>query len=349
MKRESFGQTKAGAETTLFTLTNSSGANVQITDFGGTVVRINVPDRDGELADVAVGFETLEDFQNNTPYFGAIIGRNGNRIANGRFEIDGTVYQLAQNNGPNNLHGGPNGFDQRVWQATTEGENQLKLVLDSPDGACGFPGRLQVWVTYTWSEDNELRIDYRAETDAATIVNLTNHTYFNLAGNGSVLDHQIQIDADRFAPVNGDLIPTGELRAGARTLPFDFQTLMPLGARIDAEDQQLLWGEGYDHSFALPEPGNLARRAVRAVDPKSGRVLEAFTTEPAVHLYTGNHLENQVGKGGTVYYPRTGFCLETQNFPDAVNQPSFPTPILRPGEVYQSTTVFRFSTVTSDE
>lgn len=343
MKKESFGTTTSGVETTLFTLTNGNGANVQLTDFGGTLVGISVPDRQGNLGDVVIGFETINAFQNNTPYFGALIGRNANRIANGRFELDGTVYQLAQNNGPNNLHGGPNGFDQRIWQATPVGENRLELYLDSPDGDCGFPGRLQVWVTYSWSEENELRIDYRGEADAPTIVNLTNHTYFNLAGQGSVLDHEIEINADHFTPVNPVQIPTGELRPVAGT-PFDFRGIGRIGGSIEGSNRQLRFGNGYDHNFVLNAKGNLDERGALVLEPSSGRQLEVHTTEPGVQLYTGNFLEHQVGKAGMIYAPRTGFCLETQNFPDAVNQPAFPSPILRPGETYRSTTIYRFST-----
>ena len=344
-----FGVAPDGQQVSVYTLTNANGVEARVTNYGGIVLSLRVPDRDGELDDVVLGFDSLDNYVAGHPYFGAIIGRYGNRIAGGRFTLDGETYELAQNNGPNSLHGGEQGFDKVVWTAEPfENETGQGLVFTytSPDGEEGYPGTLQSRVTYTLTDQNELIFDYQATTDRATPVNLTQHTYFNLAGDGSgpILDHEMMLNASQFTPVDSTLIPTGELSSVEGT-PFDFREPTPLGSRIEEDDEQIRIGGGYDHNFVLDRAaGDSLTLAARVYEPTSGRVMEVLTTEPAVQLYTGNFLDGSLtGKNGAVYAQRTGFCLETQHYPDSPNQPSFPSTILQPGEEYRSTTVYRFS------
>jgi len=344
-----FGQTAEGAAVELYTLTNQNGLEVAITNYGGAVVSIKAPDRNGNLADVVLGFDTLDGYLKEHPYFGSLIGRYGNRIGKGRFTLNGVAYVLARNNGENHLHGGLKGFDKVVWkpvEATAKDAQTLVLSYLSKDGEEGYPGNLSVTVTYSLNDANELRIDYAATTDKDTVVNLTNHSYFNLAGQGQgdILGHQVMTNADRFTPVDAGLIPTGELRSVEGT-PFDFRKPTAIGARINQADQQLKLGRGYDHNFVLNRETEGLALAARVTEPGSGRVLEVLTTEPGLQFYTGNFLDGTIrGKGGKVYGQRYGFCLETQHFPDSPNKPSFPSTVLKPGQRYQSTTVYRFST-----
>jgi aldose 1-epimerase len=354
--RGDFGKTKEGQAVDLFVLSGAGGMQVGITNYGGTVTSMKVPDRDGKLADVALGFDKLDDYLKPHPFFGVIVGRYANRIAKGEFTLEGKKYTLARNNDENHLHGGRKGFDKFVWKAEpSEGKNgpTLRLSRVSPDGEEGYPGNLTVTVTYTLTADNALRIDYLATTDKATPLNLTNHSYFNLAGegNGDILDHEVEIFADRFTPVDAGLIPTGELRSLEGT-PLDFRKPAKIGARIAQDDEQLKRGRGYDHNYVLnkrsasspDESGRAAQLAARVYESTSGRVIEVLTTEPGMQLYTGNFLDGTVkGKGGKIYKYRYGFCLETQHFPDSPNQPKFPSTILRPGEKFESTSVYRFS------
>jgi aldose 1-epimerase len=347
--KRSFGKTEDGTAVDLYTLTNSLGMQAAITNYGGIVVSLLVPDRDGKLDDVVLGFDSLEGYLAGHPYFGAIIGRYGNRIAQGTFTLDGKKYALAQNNNQNHLHGGLKGFDKVVWKARgVLGDKGPGLVLTylSKDGEEGYPGNLTVTVTYILTDDNDLRIHYRATTDKATPVNLTNHSYFNLAGqgHGDILGHELTIDADRFTPVDEGLIPTGELRHVEGT-PFDFRQSTAIGARIDSEDEQLGFGGGYDHNFVLNRDDELdLSLAARVYEPTTGRVMEVLTTEPGVQFYCGNFLDGSIaGKGGKVYKRRYGFCLETQHYPDSPNKPDFPSTILKPDQEYSTTTVYKFS------
>lgn len=342
-----FGTTPEGKEAKLFTLRNRNGVEVRATTYGGTIVSLRTPDRNGRLDDIVLGFDRLESYAKESPYFGAIIGRYGNRIARGRFTLDGETYALATNDGPNHLHGGRRGFDKVVWRGEPfEDDTSVGVVFTyrSADGEEGYPGNLDVKVTYTLTDSNRLVFDYEARTDKATPVNLTQHSYFNLkgAGSGDVLGHVLTIAASAYTPVDSTLIPTGEVRPVAGT-PFDFRTPTPIGARIDADDVQLRNGRGYDHNFMLDRSGPGLTLAARVLEPTTGRTLEVYTTEPGVQFYSGNFLDGTItGKGGKVYGHRSGFCLETQHFPDSPNQPSFPSTILRPGEVYRSRTVLVF-------
>ena len=347
ISKKAFGKTADGRTVDLFTLTNNRGMRVAITNYGGIVVSIVVPDRNGQPADVVLGFDGFDGYLAKEPYFGALIGRYGNRIGNARFKLDGVEYKLAANNGPNSLHGGLQGFDKRVWTAREiPGERPaLELTYLSKDGEEGYPGNLSAKVVYSLTDDNALRIDYTATTDKDTVLNLTNHSYFNLAGqgNGDVLKHHIMINADRFTPIDRTLIPTGELRKVENT-PFDFRKQAVIGARIDADDEQIKFGNGYDHNFVLNRSGTGLSLAARVVDPESGRKLEVLTTQPGVQFYTGNFLDGSIrGKGGKAYGRRSAFCLETQHFPDSPNKPGFPSTVLKPGETYRESTVFRFS------
>jgi aldose 1-epimerase len=342
-----WGKTSTGEAVELFTLKNGRGLEATVTSYGGTLVSLKAKDRSGRLEDVILGFDSFEPYLKATSYFGSIIGRYGNRIAGGQFRLDGTVYTLPRNDGANTLHGGNRGFDKAVFAtreiATKEG-SALEMRYLSKDGEEGFPGNLATRVTYTLTEGNDLRIDYEATTDKPTVVNLTNHAYFNLAGagGGDVLSHVLWIDADRFTEVGPGLIPTGELRNVAGT-PFDFRKPTAIGARIGASDPQLELGRGYDHNFVLNGEAGALRLVARVREPASGRVLEVLTTEPGLQLYTGNFLDGSVvGKGGRAYKHRYGFCLETQHFPDSPNQAAFPSTVLRPGNTYRSTTVYRF-------
>jgi aldose 1-epimerase len=322
---------------------------VSIMNYGGVVVSLKVPDRSGAVADVVFGFDTFDPYLSPPPYFGALIGRYGNRIGHGRFKLDGKEYKLAVNNGENSLHGGTRGFDKVLWTAKDASEGgvpAIELTYLSKDGEEGYPGNLSATVKYTWTDAKELKIDYAATTDKNTVLNLTNHSYFNLsgAGEGDILAHEVMIDADRFTPVNAGLIPTGELKPVEGT-PFDFRKPTAIGARIGAGDQQLKYGKGYDHNFVLNHPATTTPLlAARVTDPKSGRAMEVLTTQPGLQFYTGNFLDGKFkGKGGKTYVHRGAFCMETQHFPDSPNKPSFPTTELKPGEKYQNSTIYRFS------
>ncbi|MCK2184238.1 aldose epimerase family protein [Halomonas getboli] len=357
-----FGELPDGREVTLYRLTNADGMTVEVMNYGGIIVSLKAPDREGNVEDIVLGFDTLdgylsEAYRRLNPYFGALIGRYGNRIDQGRFSLDGTTYQLATNDGDNHLHGGEEGFDRRLWQAEPfSDENGEGVILHyvSEDGEEGYPGRLEATVTYTLTDDNALEVSYRAETDRATPVNLTQHSYFNLSGEGdpSILDHVLTIHGDAFTPVDETLIPTGEIRDVAGT-PFDFRQPTPIGRRIGDDNRQLARGGGYDHNFVLAmdnAPLDAPRSAARVVDPDSGRVLEIATTEPGLQFYSGNFLDGSVtGKGGEPYLKRSGFALETQHFPDSPNRPDFPSTILEPDETYRSLTVYRFSTDADDD
>ncbi len=340
-----FGQTADGSPVNIFTLSRPSGMEARITNYGGIVVSLKVPDRHGRMDDVVLGYEDLQGYLKATPYFGALVGRYGNRIAGGSFALEGARYQLATNSGTNSLHGGNLGFDKKIWKAAQiSGPNgpSLELTYVSADGEEGYPGNLTVKAVYSMTSDDGLRLDFTATTDKTTVLNLTQHTYFNLAGKGDVLGHEVQINADRFTPINSDLIPTGELKPVAGT-PFDFRALHVIGARIEDADEQLKLARGYDHNFVLNHPPGQLGLAARATEPASGRILEVLTTEPGLQFYTGNFLDGSItGKGGRVYAFRTGFCLEAQHFPDSPNQPEFPSTVLRPGETYKSVIIFRF-------
>jgi aldose 1-epimerase len=344
-----FGTTAQGAPVERWRLDNGAGLSVAILTYGGIVQSIEIPDRDGKRANVALGFATLAPYLERHPHFGTITGRYANRIAGAGFSLDGKRHGLAANDGPNSLHGGPEGFGRRVWtaRAAAGGDAGVTLSYDSADGEEGFPGRLMTEVTYRVTAANELSIDYRATTDRLTVVNLTNHTYFNLAGEGtgSILGHELQLAAKHFTPVNATLIPTGELRPVAGG-PFDYVRPTAIGARIRDNDEQLRFGHGYDHNWVLdkPEPGALTL-AARVHDPESGRIMEVHTTEPGLQFYAGNFLDGTlVGTSSRSYRQSDGFCLETQHFPDSPNQPAFPSTALRPGEVYRTTTIYRFTT-----
>jgi aldose 1-epimerase len=340
-----FGKAPIGESVELYTLKNARGTTIKITPYGGVVTSIIVPDRDGKMGDVVLGFDDASGYADKVPFFGALIGRYGNRIAKAVFALDGKSYTLAINNGPNHLHGGIKGFDKVIWKAAPvkAGVPSLILTYLSKDMEEGYPGNLAVTVTYTLTEDDQLMIDYCAITDKKTVVNMTNHTYFNLAGGGNILGHELQINADRYTPVDAGLIPTGEL-APVENTPFDFLTATAIGARIGMDNEQLKRGNGYDHNYVLNGLMGTLRKAASAYEPASGRVVEVLTTEPGMQLYTGNFLDGTlVGKGGQTYGFRTGFCLETQHYPDSPNQPAFPTTVLDPGDTYKSQTIFKFS------
>ena len=347
IKKQLFGTLADGTTIALYTLVNAQGMRATITNYGGIVVSLTAPDRDGAFADVVLGFDTLQEYVSHSPYFGCLVGRFGNRIANGKFSLKGEKYVLAQNDGQNHLHGGVKGFDKRVWTPhaleTPDGP-ALVLTYTSPDGEEGYPGTLSVKVIYTLTNDNALKIDYTATTDKTTVVNLTNHSYFNLSAGTAetILGHEMFINADTFTPVDGTLIPTGELRSVAGS-PLDFRTATPIGARINADDAQLKFGGGYDHNWVVNgEPGTL-RLAARVYEPSSGRAMEVHTTEPAIQFYAGNMMPPTLpGKDGRVYVRRGGFCLETQHYPDSPNKPEFPSTTLEPGQTYQTTTVYKF-------
>ena len=334
----------------LYTLSNSKGMQVKITNYGAIITSILVPDRDGKLADVTLGYDRVEDYINavDKPYFGAIVGRYGNRIAKGAFTLDGETYSLALNNPPNHLHGGIIGFDKVVWDAKLTrgaGWQGLELTYLAKDKEEGYPGNLKVTVTYKLTDENELRVEYLATTDKSTPVNLTQHTYFNLKGDGegTILDHELMINAKQYTPVDEGLIPTGEMPDVAGT-PFDFTTAKAIGRDIGQDDQQLTYGLGYDHNFVLDKAEGEMSLAARVHEPTTGRVLEVHTTEPGIQFYCGNFLDGRlIGKSGKPYLHRGGFCLETQHYPDSPNQPAFPSTILEPGEEYRTTTVFKFS------
>ena len=343
MMKETYGKLPDGTAVDLYTLANRSGMEVKITNYGGIIVSIKTPDRNGKMGDVVLGYDNLDGYVTKNPFFGCLVGRYGNRIGKARFSLSGVEYKLASNNGQNHLDGGLKGSDKQVWQARAlDDATGLELKYLSRDGEEGYPGNLSVTVTYTLGDDNSLKIDYLATTDKETVLNLTNHSYFNLAGEGDILGHEMMIDADRFTPVDSELITTGELRAVAGT-PFDFLKPTPIGARIDADDEQIVFGNGYDHNFVLNhKPGEMGLVA-RVYEPKTGRQMEVSTTEPGVQFYTGNFLDGSIrGKSGRIVERRSGFCLETQHFPDSPNKPQFPSPVLKPGETYRTSTSFRF-------
>lgn len=344
-----FGKTGDGTAVEIYTLTNANGIELRAMTYGAIITHLKTPDRAGAFADIVLGYDTLEGYLKDSPYFGAIVGRYANRIAKGRFTLEGKTYQLATNNGPNHLHGGNKGFDKVVWKASEKnGPEGVGVVFTrvSPDGEEGYPGNLQVTVTYTLTDKNELVVDYHAGTDKATPINLAQHSYFNLAADdGDILGHQLRIDADRYTPVDETLIPTGQL-AGVEGTPFDFRKPAPIGARIAGDHEQLKNGKGYDHNWVLSRTGASLQPVVRVLEPKSGRALDVATTEPGVQFYSGNFLDGSIrGKGGRVYRQRAGFCLETQHFPDSPNHPNFPSTILKPGETYSSKTVFTFRAI----
>lgn len=345
-----FGTLPDGRKVTLYTLTNSRGATASIMNYGGTVTSLTMPDRNGKFGDIVLGFSKLGDYVTKSPYFGCLVGRYGNRIAKGRFELDGRKYRLATNNIGNALHGGIQGFDKVLWEAAPVETRQgpaLKLTYTSKDGEEGYPGTLKVTATYTLTDRNELKLVYRAKTDKETVVNLTHHSYFNLAGqgNGTILDHVVTLNAGRYTPVDKTLIPTGKL-APVKGTPFDFRKPTAIGARIHQPDQQLEFGGGYDHNWVADKlvPGTLTVIA-KVEEPKSGRVMEVLSTEPGVQFYSGNFLDGTLrGKGGKVYVHRGGLCLEPQHYPDSPNHRNFPSTVLKPGQTYRNTIVYRFST-----
>lgn len=345
--RTPFGSMPDGRAIECFTLANARGCEARVITYGGIVVSLRVPDRAGTLDDVVLGHDDLAGYLVGSAYFGAIVGRYGNRIANGRFSLDGRTYELARNDGAHHLHGGVRGFDRAVWTpeiAERDGVAALVLRHRSPDGDEGYPGTLDAEVAYALTDDDALVVDYRATTDRPTHVNLTQHSYFNLAGAGrrDILAHELTIDADAYLPVDAALIPTGAPAPVAGT-PFDFRTPHAIGARIDADDAQLRHGRGYDHTFVVRRDGAGLAHAARLADPSTGRTLDVRTTEPGLQLYTGNFLDGGIrGKAGRVYVRRSGLCLETHHFPDSPNHPSFPSTVLRPGETYRSRTVFAF-------
>lgn len=346
-----FGTTPSGESVTLYTLRNQRGMEASIMTYGGVVTSLAVPDRQGHLDDVVLGYETLADYLTHSPYFGALVGRYGNRIAQGRFLLDEISYQLAINNPPNALHGGNIGFDKVLWQVTkaevTPRGPTLRLSYTSKDGEEGYPGTLSVTAEYTLSEGNALELRYTASTDRTTVVNLTQHSYFNLRGRtnrGDILGHMVTINADRFTPVDAGLIPTGELKSVTGT-PFDFRRPTSIGARIDADDEQIAYGGGYDHNWVISGAARTLRTDAVVYEPTTGRVLEVRSDQPGLQFYTGNVLDGSItGKGGWRYVARSGFCMEPQHFPDSPNHPSFPSTVLKPGQTYHSTIIYRFRT-----
>ncbi|HEX7335462.1 MAG TPA: aldose epimerase family protein [Pyrinomonadaceae bacterium] len=345
--KESFGKTAGGESIDLYTLRNAKGVEAKITNLGGIVVSLKVPDRNGKFDDVVLGFNDLDSYLKPHPYFGALIGRYGNRIAKGRFTLNGVEYKLAVNNGENHLHGGIKGFDKVIWtgkESTTKAGPAVVLTYLSKDGEEGYPGNLNTTVVYTLTNNNELKIDYSTTTDKDTVTNLTHHSYFNLAGegNGDILNHQVLIKATRFVPTDAGSIPTGELRKVAGT-PFDFLKLTAIGARINQDEEQLKLGNGYDHTWIIDGRPGTMRLAAEAFEPTSGRRMQVWTTEPGMQFYTGNFLDGTLtGKAGKIYQRRYGFCFETQHYPDSPNQPKFPTTTLKKGATYRSTTIYRF-------
>ena len=342
IERTNFGQTKDGQQVELFTLTNKNGLVAKITNYGGIVTELHVPDKNGQNGNVVLGFATLDKYLAGHPFFGTITGRVANRIGKGEFTLDGKQYKLETNNGPNHLHGGNNGFDKKVWQPEpreTKNGPALQLTYLSPDGDAGYPGNLNTTVTYTLTNDNELKIDYQATTDKPTIVNLTNHSYFNLAGdgNGTVLDHELMINADRYTVFDKTQIPTGEIKSVKGT-PLDFTKSTPIGQRIKEVEG------GYDHNYVLNGKTGEMKLCARVRDPQSGRVMEIRTTEPGVQLYTANGLNGSITGVSGKPYPKYGaFCLETQHYPDSINHPEFPSVVLRPGQTYKTTTIHKFT------
>jgi aldose 1-epimerase len=341
-----FGTTPDGAPVRLYTLRNTNGMEAKIMNYGGIIQSLKVPDRDGKLGDVVLGYDSLDGYLTNSPYFGAMIGRYGNRIARGRFTLDGVSYQLATNNGVNSLHGGVKGFDKVIWQAKPGSSDlgpTLELTYVSHDGEEGFPGTLSIKAVYTLTADNGIRLDYTATDDKDTIVNLTQHSYWNLAGQGDILGHEVYINADKFTPVDSTLIPTGDIKDVTGT-PFDFRTPTTIGARIGQDDEQLKFGNGYDHNWVINHPMGELGLDARVTEPTTGRVLEVWSTEPGLQFYSGNFLDGTVtGKGGRVYQFRNAFVMEPQHYPDSPNHDNFPSVVLHPGDTYHNTIIYRFS------
>jgi aldose 1-epimerase len=343
-EKQAFGTTADGRPVYLYTLRNSKGCEAHIMNYGGILQSLKVPDKNGNLGDVALGFDTFTPYQVNAPYFGALIGRYGNRIANGKFSLDGKTYTLAQNNGVNNLHGGPKGFNTVIWNVNQKNDHTLELTYLSPDGDQGFPGNMQVTAVYTLTDNNELRINFTATTDKPTVCNLTQHGYWNLAGqgHGDILSHQVQIFANNYTPVSASLIPTGI--EPVKGTPFDFTSPTPIGAHINDGGDQLKAGGGYDHNFVLNKKAGELGLAARVTEKTSGRVLEIYTTEPGLQFYTGNFIGDITGKNGMQYHNRSGFAMEAQHFPDSPNHPDFPSTELKPGQTYHNTIIYRFKT-----
>lgn len=347
--KQSYGKTSDGQQVDEYTLTNAHGMEVKLITYGGILTSIRVPDRNGTLENVTLGFDNLADYENKSPYFGSIIGRYGNRIAEGKFTLKGKEYTLAVNDGPNALHGGLKGFDKVVWDAEEvrrDGVSGVVLSRTSPDGEEGYPGNLDVRVSYFLTDDNEIRMDYFARTDATTIVNLTNHAYFNLRGegNGSIYEHILMLDADSYTPVDTTLIPTGELASVVDT-PFDFRVPKQIGFGQRSKHEQIVIAQGYDHNFVLnrADDDSSLKLVARMYDPHSGRIMEVLTTEIGIQFYSGNFLDaTLIGSSGRLYRQSDGFALETQHFPDSPNKPHFPSTVLEPDEVYESTTVYKF-------
>lgn len=347
IEKDQFGITKEGQQIDRYTLTNARGMRVQVITYGGIITSLEVPDRNGKFQDVVLGYDKISDYENNSPYFGALIGRFGNRIANAKFTLEGTEYTLDQNDGKNHLHGGKKGFDKVVWTAKSQLINDnavLKLTYLSKDMEEGYPGNLSVEVTYTLTKDNELKVAYKATTDKKTIINLTQHSYFNLSGSDDVLSHRLLINADGYLPVDETLIPIGEIASVSGT-PFDFTKAKPIGRDIAIEDTQLERGLGYDHCWVLNDQNSGMRTAAVLSEPTSGRVLKITTDEPAIQFYSGNFLDgtHPIKHSESFYGHRSGLCLETQHYPDSPNRKSFPSVVLKPGEIYHSQTVFKFS------
>jgi aldose 1-epimerase len=343
-----FGTMPDGQPVELYTLRNARGAEATIITYGGIVTSLKVPDKNGTFGDVVLGYDHLGGYVTNSPFFGCLVGRYGNRIAKGQFTLDGKTYTLATNNPPNHLHGGPQGFDKRIWTVVRADVGPdgpgLELTYLSADGEEGYPGNLKANATYTLTEDNALRLEFKATTDKDTVCNLTHHSYFNLAGKGDILDHSVLINADRFTPVDSTLIPTGELKPVEGT-PFDFRTPTAVGARINADDEQIKFGGGYDHNWVISKPAGQLGLQARIEEPTTGRIMEVWSTEPGVQFYTGNFLDGSItGKGGWVYQRRNGLCFEPQHFPDSPNQKEFPSTELKPGQTYQNTIIYKFLT-----
>lgn len=345
ISKQAFGSTPDGEPVDLYTLRNARGVEASIMTYGGIITSLKAPDKNGQLGDIVLGYDNLDGYVKSNPYFGALIGRYGNRIAKGHFTLDGQTYTLARNNAPNALHGGNKGFDKVVWKVVKAdvgpGGPRLELSYLSKDGEEGYPGNLQVNATYTLTDDNQLRLEFTATTDKDTVCNLTAHSYFNLAGRGTILEHSLMIPADRFTPVDSTLIPTGVLQPVAGT-PFDFRTPTAIGARINQDNEQLKSGKGYDHNWVVNKPMNQFGLMARVSEPTSGRVLEVWSDQPGVQFYSGNFLDGTVtGKAGWTYQFRDGLCLEPQHYPDSPNQPAFPSVVLKPGQAYHNTIVYK--------
>jgi aldose 1-epimerase len=347
VKQEEFGTMPDGTAVPVFTITNASGASIKLTTYGATLVSLIVPDRAEKLDDIVLGHDSLDGYLKRNRFFGCVVGRYGNRIAGAQFKLNGVEYKLAANNGPNTLHGGRKGFDKVLWNGARIDDHTIEMIYLSKDGEEGFPGNLTATVRYSLSDDNALKIEYKATTDKDTVVNLTNHSYFNLAGHGgtefpTILKHELTVDADQYLPVKPDMIPLGQPAPVADT-PFDFRTAHAIGERIDSDHEQTKQARGYDICFVLKNRDGM-HQAATVYEPTSGRVMEVTTTEPGMQLYSGGGLDGSItGKQGKVYARRTGFCLETQHFPDSPNHPDYPSTTLEAGKTYQTTTVFRFS------